>query len=123
MAPVLSLLTHLREQGIDRRATFYYGARTAEDLFYLDRMAGLAAALPRFSFVPALSEEAGGGEHGLITDVVDRREGDLSGSDAYLCGPPPMVEAAVALMAAKGVPEGRVFYDKFTTTASADESS
>jgi hypothetical protein len=32
-----------------------------------------------------------------------------------------MVEAAIELMAAKGVPEGRIFYDKFTTTASADE--
>ena len=53
---------------------------------------------------------------------MDRREGDLSGADAYLCGPPPMVEAAIDLMAAKGVPEGRVFYDKFTTNR-ADESS
>jgi propane monooxygenase reductase subunit len=132
MAPILSLLTHMREQGIDRKATFYYGARTARDLFYLDQMAELADALPRFSFVPALSEEAGGPEDpaaradiekGLITDVVDRLEADLSGADAYLCGPPPMVEAAIELMAAKGVPEGRVFYDKFTTTASADESS
>jgi propane monooxygenase reductase subunit len=125
MAPILSLLTHLSEQGIDRKATFYYGARTARDLFHLDRMTELAEALPRFSFVPALSEEAGtaGTETGLITDVVDRREGDLSGADAYLCGPPPMVEAAIDLMAAKGVPEGRVFYDKFTTTASEDESS
>jgi propane monooxygenase reductase component len=130
MAPILSLLTHLREQGIDRKATFYYGARTARDLFYLDRMAELAEALPRFSFVPALSEETTGkaatepiDEQGLITDVVDRLEGDLSGADAYLCGPPPMVEAAIELMAAKGVPEGRVFYDKFTTTASADETS
>jgi propane monooxygenase reductase subunit len=126
MAPIVSLLTHMREQGIDRKATFYYGARTARDLFYLDRMADLAAALPRFSFVPALSEETrdeGDTEQGLVTDVVDRLEGDLSGADAYLCGPPPMVEAAIELMAAKGVPEGRVFYDKFTTTASADESS
>jgi propane monooxygenase reductase subunit len=124
MAPILSLLTHMREQGIDREATFYYGARTAGDLFYLDRMAELSEALPRFSFVPALSEEAeDGSEAGLITDVVDRLEGDLSGADAYLCGPPPMVEAAIELMAAKGVPEGRVFYDKFTTTASADEPS
>jgi propane monooxygenase reductase subunit len=124
MAPILSLLTHMREQGIDRKATFYYGARTAGDLFYLDRMAELSEALPRFSFVPALSEEAeDGSETGLITDVVDRLEGDLSGADAYLCGPPPMVEAAIELMAAKGVPEGRVFYDKFTTTASADEPS
>lgn len=37
--------------------------------------------------------------------------------DAYLCGPPPMVDAAMALLEAKGVPESRVYHDKFTTTA------
>ena len=37
--------------------------------------------------------------------------------DAYLCGPPPMVDAAIAMLDANGVPENRVYYDKFTTTA------
>ena len=31
--------------------------------------------------------------------------------------PPPMVEAAIALLEAKGVPEAHIYYDKFTTTA------
>ena len=37
--------------------------------------------------------------------------------DAYVCGPPPMVEAAIALLASQGVPEERIHFDKFTTTA------
>lgn len=116
MAPILSLLTHLAEQGIDRKATYYYGARTAADLFYQDRI-----AVP---FVPALSDSAEDGyERGLITEVVERHERDLSGADAYLCGPPPMVEAAIDLCAALGVPDGRVFYDKFTTTAGSEEET
>jgi propane monooxygenase reductase subunit len=53
----------------------------------------------------------------LITELVARSEADLSGMDAYLCGPPPMVDAAIAMLDAEGVPEDRVFYDKFTTTA------
>jgi ferredoxin-NADP reductase len=47
---------------------------------------------------------------------VDRLEGDLTEVDAYLCGPPPMVDAAIALLDAKGVPESHVYFDKFTTT-------
>ena len=70
------------------------------------------------AFVPALSEDSNGwaGEMGLITDVVDRLEGDLTEVDAYLCGPPPMVDAAIALLDAKGVPESHIYFDKFTTT-------
>jgi propane monooxygenase reductase subunit len=49
--------------------------------------------------------------------VVERCEQELGEVDAYLCGPPPMVDAAIALLEAKGVPESRVYHDKFTTTA------
>ncbi len=45
------------------------------------------------------------------------REPELGEVDAYLCGPPPMVDAAIGLLVQKGVPESRVYYDKFTTTA------
>ena len=57
------------------------------------------------------------GERGLITDVVSRLEEELGEVDAYLCGPPPMVDAAIAMLDQGGVPESRVYFDKFTTTA------
>jgi propane monooxygenase reductase subunit len=82
--------------------------------------------LPNFTYVPALSEpdDADGwdGEVGLITDVLRRRETSLAGADAYVCGPPPMVEAAMDLLPALGVADKRIFYDKFTTTGDADET-
>jgi propane monooxygenase reductase subunit len=56
------------------------------------------------------------GETGLITDVVKRLRGSLTGAHAYVCGPPPMVEAAIPLLETLGVPDKRVYYDKFTTT-------
>ena len=52
----------------------------------------------------------------LITDVVRRRETRLTGADAYVCGPPPMVDAAIASLTKLGVKEEHIFYDKFTTT-------
>jgi propane monooxygenase reductase subunit len=114
MAPILSLLRSLSETGSEREAVYYYGARTEADLFQLEELSGLPCG-----FVPALSEDSNGwaGEAGLITDVVERLEGDVSEVDAYVCGPPPMVEAAIALLEAKGVPEAHIYFDKFTTTA------
>jgi propane monooxygenase reductase component len=116
MAPILSLLRSLATSSSEREAAYYYGARTEADLFHLDQIAALPGR-----FIPALSEDANGwgGETGLITDVVGRLEADLEEVDAYVCGPPPMVEAAIALLEAKGVPESHIYFDKFTTTADA----
>ncbi len=123
LGPLLSLLRCLAESSSTREVTFYYGARTRRDLFYLDELAGLEERLSGLRFVPALSEPEAGdaweGETGLVTDVVDAREPDLSDRDAYLCGPPPMVDAAVALFAVKGIPESRIHFDKFTASAEA----
>ena len=121
MAPILSLLRSLEEAGNVRPAVYYYGARRPEDLFHVEELEGLAQSLPDFRFVPALSEAEGEqngwtGETGLITDVVDRLEGDVGEVEAYVCGPPPMVEAAIALLERRGVPESHIHFDKFTTT-------
>jgi propane monooxygenase reductase component len=114
MAPILSLLRHMQDSASEREAVYYYGARTEADLFHLEELAGLPGG-----FVPALSEDSNGweGESGLITDVVDRLEADIAEVDAYVCGPPPMVEATIALLERKGVPEAHIYFDKFTTTA------
>jgi propane monooxygenase reductase component len=121
MAPILSLLRHMAERGLERNATFFYGARTKQDLCFEEELRELEQKLPSFKYIPALSEVSDGGddwdgETGLITDVVKKHATDLSGAHAYVCGPPPMVEAAVPLLTQLGVEEKRVYYDKFTTT-------
>jgi propane monooxygenase reductase subunit len=123
MAPILSLLRSMASQGISRPAVYYYGARMRADLFGLDELDALCARLPGLRFVPALSEEGWAGEAGLVTDVVERLEPRLADVDAYLCGPPPMVDAAIALLEGNGVPTSHIYYDKFTTTADTEETS
>ena len=124
LAPILALLRSMAERGIGRRATFYYGARRRRDLCFSEELTALEERLPNFRYVPALSEPEDGddweGEVGLITDVVKRLETDLRRTHAYLCGPPPMVEAAMPLLSALGVPDKHIYYDKFTTTGGED---
>jgi propane monooxygenase reductase subunit len=107
MAPLVCLHRHMREAGIERPMTYYYGARTAKDLFYQDEI----------PYVACLSEEDWAGETGFVTDVLERHEADLASKDIYLCGPPPMIDAALALLERHGVPADQIFFDKFTTTA------
>jgi propane monooxygenase reductase subunit len=125
MAPILSLLRSMAERGIERKATFFYGARGQRDLCFTDELRALEEKLSGFRYVPALSEPGDGddwaGETGLITDVVKRLAADLPGAHAYVCGPPPMVEAALPLLATLGLEEKRIYYDKFTTTGEPEE--
>lgn len=125
MAPIWSLLNDMAERGIKRKATYFYGARTTKDLFYLDRLRELEERLPGFRFVPALSlaspDEEWEGETGLITEVLERNlEGNHSKTQAYLCGPPPMIDAAIPVLVSKGISEDRIFFDKFTSTAKVE---
>jgi propane monooxygenase reductase component len=120
MAPILSLLRSMAGRGLTRKATYYYGARGRRDLCFTGELRALEDTLPGFRYIPALSEAAPDddwdGETGLITDIVKRHAGELAGVHAYVCGPPPMVEAALPLLATLGVAEKRIYYDKFTTT-------
>jgi propane monooxygenase reductase subunit len=125
MAPLWSLLNDMAERGINRKATFFYGARTRKDLFYLDRLQHLEEQLPGFRFIPALSmataEDAWEGETGLITEVLDRHlQADQGKTQAYLCGPPPMIDATIPVLVRKGISEDRIFFDKFTPTGKAE---
>jgi propane monooxygenase reductase subunit len=127
MAPIVSLLRAREEQACTRRSVFYYGARSTADLFHVEQLRGLEESLADFRFVPALSDADPGpgwaGEVGLITDIVARLEPDLGDVDAYLCGPPPMVDAAMALLIAQGVDEDHIYFDKFTTSAETEGSA
>jgi propane monooxygenase reductase subunit len=122
MAPILSILRQLGETASPRPVRFYYGARTASDLFYLDEIAEIGKGLVDFGFVACLSESMEGPatatvrvEEGNVTDVVARHEGDIGKTEVYLCGPPPMVDAALALLESQAVPKDQIFYDKFTS--------
>ena len=118
MAPIWSIVRDMKANGITHRpVTYFFGALTQRDLFFLDEFKQLEKECPWFKFVPALSKEPDGsswtGERGLITEVVARHFPDASRHEAYLCGSPGMIDAAIAVLAQNGMPEGHIFYDKF----------
>jgi Na+-transporting NADH:ubiquinone oxidoreductase subunit F len=80
-------------------------------------MRELEKKLKGFKFVPALSEPQNGdnwnGEKGLITQVLDRNLASGDSVEAYLCGSPGMIDASIKVLNAKGIPNERIFFDKF----------
>jgi NAD(P)H-flavin reductase/ferredoxin len=121
MAPILSMLRSLADHQSEREVVFYYGARTKNDLFCESEISEAAAGLTSFTFIPALSEPGPDcdwkGETGLVTAVLDQRSHTLRGSEAYLCGPPSMIDTAIEVLKEKGMFSSRIRYDKFVSTA------
>ncbi len=124
MAPILSLLRHLSETGSTRPVRFYYGARTAADLFYVDEIVELGEGLRDFTFVACLSESMAGelpeaspsSRRATSPTWSTRREPATSASPRSTCAVRrrwstphwPCLET-------HGVPEDQIFYDKFTS--------
>ncbi|MFN3966421.1 MAG: NADH:ubiquinone reductase (Na(+)-transporting) subunit F [Endomicrobiia bacterium] len=117
MAPIRSILYYLKEHNMPRKVIYFFGARAKRDLFYTEELKELERKYPNFKYIPALSEPKADdrweGETGLITQVVERYVHDASNSEAYLCGPPPMIEAAIKVLTKKGIKQENIYYDKF----------
>lgn len=103
LAPLKAIVRHVLETGLSHRLHLYQGARTAADLYDVDFFRDLAEQFPeQFTYRPCLSdEEIDGFAHGMVTDVVASDFDTCRGHVAYLCGPPPMVEAAIKTLMKK----------------------
>jgi Na+-transporting NADH:ubiquinone oxidoreductase subunit F len=117
MAPIRSILMHLAERNMPRKIMYFFGARSKKDLFFTEELFGLQKKLPNFRYIPALSEpkpqDNWKGEVGLITQIVERIVPESKEAEAYLCGPPPMIDAAITVLTRKGIEEIYIYYDKF----------
>jgi Na+-transporting NADH:ubiquinone oxidoreductase subunit F len=122
IAPLRAIIfDQLERVGTQRPMSFWYGARSRADLFYEDEFHALAARHANFTWTPALSEPAPGddwkGATGFVHDVVLKQH--LAGHPApedceyYLCGPPLMIRAVLAMLDEVGVDPDSIFFDDF----------
>jgi Na+-transporting NADH:ubiquinone oxidoreductase subunit F len=117
MAPFVSILSHMCNIGSKREAKYFFGGNTVKDQCMADEMKEFESALERFEFIPVVAspEEDNGwdGEVGLVTEAVQKRYKDLCKHEGYLCGSPGMIDAAAKVFIKLGMPEDKIYYDKF----------
>ncbi len=120
MAPLRAMIHQELGRGTDRNIRYFYGARTAADLFYREEFEALAAKHPNFSWTPALSDPAPGdrwaGNIGFIHDVLRTgmsKHPAPEECEYYLCGPPVMISAVLATLEQLGVEPAMIFFDDF----------
>jgi NAD(P)H-flavin reductase/ferredoxin len=120
LAPVLSLLQGaLLSLKRPREVTLVFGARSQRDLYMLDAIDALRREWPvRFDFVPILADEPAGsawaGRRGMIGDhLADVLGASLALQQAYLCGPPGMIDSCIGTLEAGRVSASDIHFDKF----------
>jgi len=117
MAPIMSILKFMHAKGITRKVTFYFGARSADDLFEMETLESLQKDMPNFRLIACLSKPTEKcnwtGEVGRVTDMLQKYLIDGSNAEAYLCGSPVMIDSVIPILKEKGMPEANVYYDKF----------
>lgn len=113
LAPMLSMLEKLRAGDTPPQARVLYGANHPAELFALERLAGYGDWVTVESAVMA-GDDSWSGKVGFVTDLIaDQVLDEPAMTDAYLCGPPPMIDAARKALEELGVPADRIFAEKF----------
>ncbi len=122
MAPLRSHISHLFEtESTPRKVSYWYGARSKQELIYEDYFKGLAAAHTNFSLHQALSaplpEDNWNGPTGFIHEVVFenylKNHPNPAAIEYYLCGPPMMIKACNKMLENLGVSPEHIAYDEF----------
>jgi len=122
MAPMRShIFDQFQTKRTKRKATFWYGARSAKEVFYEDHFRKIEKEFPNFKFTIGLSdplpEDNWTGDTGFIHQIIydnylkDHEEPE--DIEYYLCGPPMMNSAVENMLLELGVPKENIMFDDF----------
>ena len=123
MAPLRSHLLHLFHtlKTTDRKISYWYGARSKNEIFYEEDFRAIEKEFPNFTFNIALSEprpeDNWNGYVGFIHQVI--HDNYLKNHEApedieyYMCGPGPMANAVKVMLDSLGVPPEMLMFDDF----------
>jgi Na+-transporting NADH:ubiquinone oxidoreductase subunit F len=122
MAPMRShIFDQLRRIKTQRKITFWYGARSKRELFYVEDFDMLARENPNFTWHIALSEpkpeDNWTGHTGFIHEVLYReylgKHKAPEDCEYYMCGPPVMNSACIKMLLDLGVERDDIMLDDF----------
>jgi Na+-transporting NADH:ubiquinone oxidoreductase subunit F len=122
MAPMRShIFDQLRRIHTKRKLTFWYGARSLRETFYVDEFDRLQAENPNFKWHIGLSEPKPednwtgyvGFIHNILYDKYLKDHPAPEDCEYYLCGPPMMNTAVIKMLEDIGVDRENIMLDDF----------
>ncbi len=122
MAPMRShIFDQFKRVGTDRKVSFWYGARSLREAFYVEDFDSIAAEFPNFEWHMAMSEPQPednwtgytGFIHQVLHDEYLSKHPAPEDVEYYLCGPPMMLKACFGMLDSLGVEPENIAYDDF----------
>jgi CDP-4-dehydro-6-deoxyglucose reductase/ferredoxin-NAD(P)+ reductase (naphthalene dioxygenase ferredoxin-specific) len=124
LAPIKSIAETALMGGFEQPLHLYFGVRSERDVYFEQELAGLQRRFASFHPHIVLSEPGAQSTTtvlprrvGLVTDAIAADFSTLTGFKVYFAGPPPMVDAASALVRERGVQSRDVHADAFFPAA------
>jgi Na+-transporting NADH:ubiquinone oxidoreductase subunit F len=123
MAPLRAHLLHLFKtlKTTNRKVSYWYGARSKNEIFYEEDFRAIEKEFPNFKFHIALSEPRPednwtgyvGFIHKVILDHYLKDHEAPEDIEYYMCGPGPMSNAVKIMLDSLGVPPEMLMFDDF----------
>ncbi len=122
MAPMRShIFDQLCRLRCKRKISFWYGARSRNEMFYVEDFAKLAEDNDNFEWYVALSEPLPednwegytGFIHNVLYEEYLKDHPSPEDCEYYLCGPPMMSQAVIEMLLNLGVEQDNILYDDF----------
>ncbi|HYB11039.1 MAG TPA: 2Fe-2S iron-sulfur cluster-binding protein [Alphaproteobacteria bacterium] len=119
LAPIKSIVETALQRSAAPPIHLYFGVRDVRDLYLEAHFRTLEARHANFRFTPVLSQPSGptARRTGFVHEAVGVDFPEFDGFKAYIAGPPVMVEAASALLSARGMRREDIHADAFYTEA------
>jgi phenol hydroxylase P5 protein len=122
-----SMILEQLENACTHDITLFHGARNEEELYYADLFRDLDKKHENFTYVPVLSDEdleGWNGKTGFVNSIADEMfDNDFSGKKAYLCGPPPMIDACITTLMRGRLYEKDIYTEKFFSKADLNSTT
>jgi ferredoxin-NAD(P)+ reductase (naphthalene dioxygenase ferredoxin-specific) len=115
LAPVLAIVRGALEAGMRNDIHVYFGVRSERDIYCTDALSRLAERHSNLTVHVVVAEGSGNPalRSGVVTEAVARDWTSLGGWRAYLCGAPPMVDAATVVARERGIETNHIYADAF----------
>lgn len=122
MAPMRShIFDQLKRLGSDRKISFWYGARSKREMFFVEDFDGLQESNPNFEWHVALSDALPEDEwdgytgfiHNVLYDEYLKDHPAPEDCEYYMCGPPIMNQSVINMLLDLGVDREDIMLDDF----------
>jgi len=130
MSAVKAILEKAAIDQVERDAVFLFGARTQQDIYGKEELEEIKKKWNpnyKFEYTYVLNMEPEdsnwNGARGMVTDYlksdyIEKNKLKMKDCQGYLCGPPPMIDAAIKEFTSEGMPNNEIYFDKFLDSGS-----